>query len=88
MKYLEAILGFLTTIARLFFRGKRKHKPGQPMADDTGDAGSDPSKYGNSTGRHRSHTDSIRETFPSTEKIMGGTLIVCAVGGYVVKLLA
>ncbi|WP_233567404.1 hypothetical protein [Parabacteroides sp. AM58-2XD] len=36
MKYLEAILGFLTTIARLIFRGKGKHKPGQPVVDDTG----------------------------------------------------
>lgn len=27
MKYLEAILGFLTTIARLIFRAKGKHKP-------------------------------------------------------------
>lgn len=88
MKYLEVILGFLTTIARLFFRGKRKHKSDQPVADDTGDAGSDPPEYGNSTGRHRSHIDSVRETFPSPDKIMGATLIVCALAGYVVKLLA
>ncbi len=45
MKYLEAILGFLTTIARLIFRAKGKHKPGQPVVDDTGHPGCPASVY-------------------------------------------
>ena len=87
MKYIEAILGFLTTIARLIFRGKRKHKPDQPMVDDTGDTSSQPSQYGSGIGSYRSDSLPLRETFPAPEKIMGGALIICATGGYLLKLL-
>lgn len=87
MKYLDAILGFLTTIARLIFRGKRKHKPDQPVVDDPGNSGDQPTQYGSGAGSHRGDTHALRETFPSPEKIMGGALIVCATGGYLLKLL-
>lgn len=84
MKYLEVVLNFLTTIARLFFRSKRKHKPDQPVADDPGNQ---PSQYGSGTGCYRSDTVTFREMFPPPERIMGGALIVCATGGYLLKLL-
>ena len=74
MKYLEAILGFLTTIARL--------------VDDTGHPGCPPSEYGSGAGSGRGDTLNIRETFPAPEKIMGTALILCATGGYLLKLLA
>ena len=88
MKYLEAILGFLTTIARLIFRGKGKHKPGQPVVDDTVHPGCPPSEYGSGAGSDRGDTLNIRETFPAPEKIMGTALILCATGGYLLKLMA
>lgn len=87
MKYLEAILGFLTTIARLIFRGKRKHEPDQSVVDDPGNPGCPPPEYGSSTGSDRSDTLALRETLPAPEKIMGSALIVCATGGYLLKLL-
>lgn len=85
MKYLEAILGFLTTIARLFFRGKRKHKPGRPVADDSGDPADE---HGSVVGNHRNDTLALPKNIPSPENLMGWALIVCAVSGYLVKLLA
>ena len=88
MKYLEAILGFLTTIARLIFRAKGKHKPGQPVVDDTGHPGCPPSEYGSGAGSGRGDTLNIRETFPAPEKIMVTALILSATGGYLLKLLA
>lgn len=87
MKYLETILGFLTTIARLIFRGKRKHKLSQSVVDNAGHPGSEQPKHRSGSGCDRSDTLDLRETYPSIEKIMGGTLIVCATGGYLLKLL-
>lgn len=87
MKYLETILSFLTTIARMLFRGKGKHKPGCHPADGSRDTGSPPKEYGSSSGGYRSDSLDLRETYPTPEKIMGGTLIVCATGGYLLKLL-
>ena len=88
MKYLEAILGFLTTIARLIFRAKGKHKPGQPVVDDTGHPGCPPSEDGRGAGSGQGDTLNIRETFQKKKKIMGTALILCATGGYLLKLLA
>ena len=88
MKYLEAILGFLTTIARLIFRAKGKHKPGQPVVDDTGYPGCLPSEYGSGAGSGRGDTLNIRETCPAPEYIMGTALILGATGGYLLNLLA
>ena len=89
MKYLEAILGFLTTIARLIFRAKGKHKPGQPVVTILGPClARPPSEYGSGAGSGRGDTLNIRETFPAPEKIMGTALILCATGGYLLKLLA
>lgn len=87
MKYLEAILGFLTTIARLIFRGKRKHKPDQPVVDDPGDHCRSTKEYGSSPGSDRSDSLYLRETFPNPENLMGWALVICAVGGYLVKLI-
>ena len=74
MKYLEAILGFLTTIARLIFRAKGKHKPGQPVVDDTGHPGCPPSEYGSGLtwyvipGQARDDRIVTSDTFPLKEK--------------------
>ncbi|WP_293716839.1 hypothetical protein [uncultured Parabacteroides sp.] len=87
MKYLEAILGFLTTIARLFFRGKGKHKLVHSLADDSGNTGSSAEKYRSSTDCHRSDSLDLRETYPSSPQIMGGVLIVFAMGGYLLRIL-
>ena len=87
MKYLEAILRFLTTIAQLCFRGKRKHIPDRPLVDDPGHAGSEQPQHRSGPGGYRSDSLDISETFPSPEKIMGGALILCATGGYLLKLL-
>ena len=87
MKYLEAVLNFLTTIARMLFRGKGKHKPGYPPADDSGNTGGSPKEYGSSPGSHRSDTLDLREIYPAPEKIIGGALFVCATGGYLLNLL-
>lgn len=87
MKYLETILSFLTTIARLLFRGKRKHKPDQPMADDPGNSGIDPPQQRGGTGGHRSDTIDLPKNTSSPENLMGWALIVCATGGYLLKLL-
>lgn len=88
MKYLEAVLNFLTTIARMFFRGKGKHKPGYPPADDSGDTGSSPKEYGSSPGSHRNDTLISSPNSPTTENLMGWTLIVCALSGYLTKLFS
>ncbi|WP_455637978.1 hypothetical protein [Parabacteroides sp.] len=85
MKYLEAILGFLTTIARIIFRGKGKHKPNRPAIDNTGHSSDE---YGSVAGSHRGDTLALPENSPSPENLMGWALIVCAVSGYLVKLLA
>ena len=87
MKYLEVVLNFLTTIARLFFRVKRKHKPDQPVADDLGNPGIDPPRHRGSTGGYRSDTIDIQTNTPSPENLMGWALIACATGGYLFKLL-
>ena len=87
MKYLEAILGFLTTIARLIFRGKGKHKPGHPPTDDSGDSSGSPKEYGSSPGSQRSDTLVASPNSPTTENLMGWALIVCALSGYLTKLL-
>ena len=87
MKYLETILNFLTTIARLFFRGKRKHKPDQPVADDPGNSGIDPPQHRSGPGGYRSDTVDIQTNTPSPENLMGWALIVCALSGYLMKLL-
>ena len=87
MKYLEAVLNFLTTIARMLFRGKGKHKPGYPPADDSGDTGGSPKEYGSSPGSHRSDTLVSSPNSPTTENLMGWALIVCALSGYLTKLL-
>lgn len=85
MKYLEAILGFLTTIARILFRSKGKHKPDRPAIDNA----SDPTdEHGSVTGCHRGDTLTLQKEFPSSENLMGWALIVCAVSGYLMKLLA
>ena len=84
MKYLEAILGFLTTIARIIFRGK-KHKPDRPAINN---AGHSSDEYGSVASSHRSDTLALPENSLSPENLMGWALIVCAVSGYLVKLLA
>ena len=85
MKYLEAILGFLTTIARIIFRGKGKHKPDRPATDNTGHSSDE---YGSVAGSCRGDTLALPENCPSPENLMGWALIVCATGGYLIKLLA
>lgn len=85
MKYLEAILGFLTTIARILFRSKGKHKPDRPAIDNAGDTADE---HGSVSGCHRGDTLALQKGSPSPQNLMGWALIVCAVSGYLVKLLA
>lgn len=85
MKYLEAILGFLTTIARIIFRDKGKHKPDRPAIDN---AGNPSDEHGSVAGSDRSDTVALPKKHLSPENLMGWALIVCAVSGYLVKLLA
>ncbi|WP_455640343.1 hypothetical protein [Parabacteroides sp.] len=85
MKYLEAILGFLTTIARIIFRGKGKHKPDRPAIDN---AGNSSDEHGSGAGNCRGDTLTLPENSLSPESLMGWALIVCATGGYLIKLLA
>ena len=85
MKYLEAILGFLTTIARIIFRDKGKHKPDHPAIDN---AGNSSDEHGSVAGSDRSYTVALPKKHFSPENLMGWALIVCAVSGYLVKLLA
>ncbi|WP_293711258.1 hypothetical protein [uncultured Parabacteroides sp.] len=88
MKYLEAILGFLATITRMFFRNKREHKPKRPVVVNP-DTASDPSdEYGSVAGRYRGDTVASPPDSFSPQNLMGWMLIVCAVSGYLMKLLA
>lgn len=87
MKYLETILSFLTTIARLFFRGKRKHKSDQSVVDDSSNSGIDPPQHRGGTGGRRSDSIDLPKNTPSPENLTGWVLIACATGGYLLKLL-
>lgn len=87
MKYLETILSFLTTIARMLFRGKGKHKPGCHPADGSRDTGSPPKEYGSSPGGYRSDSLDLRETYPTPEKIMGGYTDCLCNGKLPVKII-
>lgn len=87
MKYLEAVLNFLTTLARLLFRGKRKHQPGYPPAEHRSNTGCAPKEHGSSPGCHRSDTIVSSSNSPTPENLMGWALIVCGVSGYVIKWL-
>lgn len=87
MKYLETILQFLTTLARMIFRSKGKHKPGHPSADHSGDTGSAPKEHGSSPGSHRSNSIVSPSNSPTTQNLMGWALFVCAVSGYLIKLI-
>ena len=89
MKPLQAILDFLLSMTSLFFRFKRKGKPGKPLVDGTGSPVCLPSEPGSGAGFHRSDTDALeagRETTPVN--LLGWAMIVGATRGYLLKLVS
>lgn len=87
MNTLKVIFDFLLSVTRLIFRGKGRHQCHQPEPGGGSHTGTHSPQHGSGTGSHRSDTIALPENTPSPENMMGWVLIVCATGGYLVKLL-
>lgn len=87
MNTLKVIFDFLLSVTRLIFRGKGRHQCHQPEPDDSSHTGTHPTQHGSGPGCHRNDTLALPESSPSPENMMGWMLIVCATGGYLMKLL-
>lgn len=87
MNTLKIIFDFLLSVTRLIFRGKRRHQCHQPESGDSSHTGTLSPQHGSGTGSHRNDTIALPENSLSPENMMGWMLIVCATGGYLLKLL-
>lgn len=88
MNTLKVIFDFLLSVTRLIFRGKGRHPCHQPEPGGSSHPGAPPSQHGSGVSGYRGDTLALPENSPTPENLMGWALIVCAVSGYLVKLLA